>query len=590
MKKLILINSQQELDYVNQKKKYKDYLKLILQPEIEIKEDKKILFLEKFKSKNFFKASIFFRKKLDNVLKKINIKFIKYFNLPNINFITYYGNHLKSLINVVIFHQDAINNLVKKNRIKHVVLFKYVNNNDNLDNFYLDIIKSLKIEIKINFIKLNIKDNTIIKKKFSNLVPSYIDEKFSIKREFINQIKIKNISKKNKQNLLFTNYSKNMQNIANILSAKFNIIFYDKIFFRYTSINQNQSSLNSFVNILKKENSIYNEFIFYKNFQTADIVMNFIQEKINEIININLFHFNKINYILKKYKLSGIISEYETNKTIQICDQSKYKVINLFFSHGGTAGHYLNWPQVNIYNRDYHKNIFYQAFSKKIKNYLLKNFRRIKRKPINLLTLPNIDHLKYKDIKKSKKNSKKIKIAYFCTTYSGNYESKVGIHDDYKLYLLREEIKKKIIESRNIQLNVKPGYNNRNIKIKFLNGYDSNISYYKDDYPNEKIFEENDIIVCEVNSTTMVEALYTNLPIIIFKKDYPKFLNISKKLLKNRILFLNKEKDILKTFDKIDNNSKKISTNFNKDFIKLYYNIKNLNIEHIKLRLYRLFS
>lgn len=234
MKNLILINSQQELDYVNQRKKYKNYFKLILQPEIEIKEDKKILFLEKFKSKNFFKASIFFRNKLDKVLKKINIKLIKYFNLPNINFITYYGNHLKSLINVIISHQDAINNLIKKNKIKQLVLFKYTNNKNNLDNFYLDIIKSLKIKIKINLIKLNIKDNTIIKKKFSNLVPTYIDEKFSIKREFINQLKIRNISNKRTQNLLFTSYSKNMQNIANILSGKFNIIFYDKIFFRYS--------------------------------------------------------------------------------------------------------------------------------------------------------------------------------------------------------------------------------------------------------------------------------------------------------------------------------------------------------------------
>jgi len=591
LSKLLLINYQKEYNYYQENiKRFKDYRVLILQPEINIKKTDKIFFSSEFiNRKNFFFPDIFFRKKLDYSLKLLNQEFVSFFKFSKINFLTNYGHNLKSLTNVIISHFEILDNLIKKHKVKEVNLFYYPQNLKNPEErlFYYILNSSYFNNIKLKSITFSNRNNNFLTKKYYNLVPSFKEESFSYKRELINQIKIKNFRANKKKNILFSSYSKNIYKIAQNLSKKFNIIFYDKVFFLYKKTFIKKEKIDFFFKKLKKNKLLISKFIFYKKYPTLEVIEYFLRPKIPEIVNINFYHYYKTQHILKKYKLSAVLSEYETNKNIQIFEQTHMKIKNIFFSHGGTLGHYKDWPQLNLYNRGHLKNLYYQTFSKDIKNYLLRSFKLLKKRPCKFIQFPPLDGIRFKDNKKKLElYKKKIRIGYFCTNYSGNYESKIDLHDDYNLFTLRLKIISQINKSNNITLHIKPGYNNKSLDISFLKEKNNKFKYYKDNYPNEKIFQENDLIISEVNSTTLIEALHTDIPIIVFKKSYPRFLKKSFELLKKRVVFCSNEKSILRVLSKLDKKGisffkeNKIDLK-DKKFINTFYDYKNLKLNYI---------
>jgi CDP-glycerol glycerophosphotransferase (TagB/SpsB family) len=92
-----------------------------------------------------------------------------------------------------------------------------------------------------------------------------------------------------------------------------------------------------------------------------------------------------------------------------------------------------------------------------------------------------------------------------------------------------------------------------------------------------KVFEIADIIICEGNSSVVIESLITKKPIILFKRDYPDFTHQSQKLIKKRILIYENLKNILKLtrqFKKLPFKNLKLN---DKSFLNDFYDYKTAN-------------
>ena len=94
----------------------------------------------------------------------------------------------------------------------------------------------------------------------------------------------------------------------------------------------------------------------------------------------------------------------------------------------------------------------------------------------------------------------------------------------------------------------------------------------------EDVLNKNSIIICEGNSTTLIEALLTNNPIIVFQRKFPKFNKESIGLLNKRVLLLKNTKEILNFLYNFDENITKLNNlnNNDKSFIEKFYNYQNL--------------
>ena len=110
---------------------------------------------------------------------------------------------------------------------------------------------------------------------------------------------------------------------------------------------------------------------------------------------------------------------------------------SLALSHGGTVGHYDNWPCVFFYLVN-NKKSYYQVFSKNFKKDLRKVLKIYNNKNLNqfvsiphfgLYSLIKSDFYKFN---KNQSNSLK-RVLYICSPNFNIFDLKRGVHENYKL-------------------------------------------------------------------------------------------------------------------------------------------------------------
>ena len=283
--------------------------------------------------------------------------------------------------------------------------------------------------------------------------------------------------------------------------------------------------------------------------------LNFYKKK--TIINLKEFFFDFINYLYpityntannilkklaylnKKNNFEACISTYENfyaniAHDYFVNNNKKY----LALSHGGTIGHYINSPRVPYYNLTTNLYSFYQSFS--------------------IITL-------------------KKEIVYFASPLDGYLDSKFGTHNEFNILKIRE----KFFNCTNkFIINYRQGYYSEinNKYTEYLLKKNNQINIVSSKIKIEEILNKNSIIICEGNSTAIIESLLTNNPIILFQRKFPKFNKESLDLLSKRVLILKNANEILNFFDNFDKNIIRLNSlnNNDKSFLEKFYNYHNL--------------
>ena len=586
----IIIQNETELQYVKKNvKKFKNYLKIIWFPtDFSANKFKGFLNADNFLKKKYkincdteydYKLNNFFYK-IDFLIKKNLNVFPNYINVFQNSrhefktFFDYYYNEFAkikylfksyNLKNIFIFKKkkklfaynlNYIFTLYKNKKIRIFHINKKLDNKSNIE-FFTDSI------LIPPFIRYSYKFKDRLKSKIKNYI---INQLFSDGKKVLiidgNKYLLDSLKKINNLNLTFENIQNFYLNEKNLkVSKKMNLKIKEEVFKEVDSIK-----------FLNKGGKIdINKFLF-------DFIVNYYPKLFNITLNI----YNLIKKLDKKNNYYAAISQNEIFHSKIIHD---YFINNskkfLTLSHGGTIGHYKNNPRVSFYDLKTNKFSYYQSFSEEIKKEMKKLiYKNYKKKEFNLINIPHISltqlkkQYKYKKIPDQKKN-----ILYFASPLNSQVDSKFGIHNEFKILNIRKIFFSKI---KNYNINLRLGYSSKinNMYREYVKNNFENVNIISNEIPLYKALEKADIIVCESNSTTIIESLITKKPIICFEKTYPQLTKKSLKYLKKRILFLNNNKQIVSFINKFDSiNLKQLNkknTN-NNNFLEKFYNYKNLN-------------
>lgn len=277
--------------------------------------------------------------------------------------------------------------------------------------------------------------------------------------------------------------------------------------------------------------------------------------------------------------------KYETLDSITISEVfNNSKIKSIFLSHGGTIGIYKSWPPVSYYYLKNKKNFIYLTFSKIIKKEMEKIQKKIKGVS-NIKVIPYYRHLPLKELSNSDLPKKINKIAYFFSPTYGLYESKVGIHNDINLNFFRRDLFEYFKKIKNLQINCKFA-GSKKLVGSILQDLENqkNIKIISNSTPLNIIFKENDLIITEVNSTTLIEAQYSKKFVLALVKSYPSFLSNSEKEIKRRVFLFSKKENFFKKLDyllKKKTNSIDSKRLKDRKFLENYYSYSQINKKSI---------
>ena len=560
MKKILLINNENDIkEYLTSKIFYEKIIVLTYETAI-ICFQKNIKFIyikDIFLKKNLSVSKLYFEsyklaKKIDKKITSNN------HTLKNYNFFTNYFNFTRGGAFIQTYH-DYIKFLTKKFSKYKINYFRY--NSYNYFDFFTEC-------IRIHKKKRNISEIKIFKNNHNNNYFKVIDdpEIHSFKKLIF---KFKNLNILNRESILCYLVSKDYLDLLKKYASKnkINILFYST---KFTNINFIKKMNISCPSLIKTYNNKNLKIIFLQKY--LEYLFPYL---INQVLNTH----KQIDMIFKKQKIRGYITQHNTlksNTIKQYLDLNNIKTLNLL--HGGTFGHFINgffWPTLNSANLKLKNISHYQNYSnihKKIS--ILQNLKfKIPNKKNTTHIFPSENFLKLKN--KYNENVKKKNITYITQTNNNVIFRKLqNINDSYKLYLARNKFIKKIfmLEKYNLQIS----YTEKSInlcisnEIMKLSKKSNKISF--SNYNAIKFLKKSDVVILEQPSTTLIEALYLNIPIIIVLKN--PLLKLEKSqvaLLKKRIYYV----------DNLDMAFKILTKNHifksNNDFIKKFYpsNIKN---------------
>jgi hypothetical protein len=528
---------------------------------------------------NYFKLLKMLKKnKLDNipfhllfnVLNNIKLNTIYgFFNYNGLdyNFINYFKYNLKDYKNnnIDIFNIYKNNSLYISNTNIYSLMNKHFLNTYTIFNFFNSFLKRKKnnfflsnlekqieyitysynkynyydfllLQIKKNEINLNeFKDYIIIKKillyikKYKNILTS----KNKIKEYFVNFYKIKTLTNKKNNNMIFNKnilvyFFKNLLNIYNKKSNKFD--YYKKG--SYIVNNKKKSYLYDALVIKEIISYLYN----YKNI-SIKILYKKIREFKNYIIelikNINNNYLNLVEYDNVKINKININDIYKINNSFNFSsDLNKYFLYNKF---NNIYKKYFNKLKKIVIKYIFNKNInlnintIYNTNNNKKNNYLLNNFYN---KIINKIE-------EYKKIKISNNLLKFNKKLFSNKIYNFNIENLNLNFENYNEYLVNNN---KLLFSSIFNNSLLINKYQINKEIINFNKFNI-ISNYKQ-YIN--LFKNNLLITNNKNNLFKEISLNNNLNLFLNKKlnFYNKLIKLSKKNLifikKNNYLFINK--------------------------------------------------
>lgn len=594
-KKILIIQEKSELDYIEKNEdKFKKYKKIIWFPTNFIDERTlKYIYADNFVNKNtkfHFDTLIdsklsFFFEKVDQIIKSEISKIPKYINIFQNskhdckNYFDYYFNEFAK-----------IECLIKNFQFKYIYIFS---KKKTLFSTRLESIFKYFINSKIKVIRINMNHSNL------NNINFYLDSMFEpyfFKKNNILKNKIRSYLKNiyvnkwsfQKNKILLIDANKDLlQNIAKIKSKKFKFINLQNIFFNKKDLkfsNDQTLKINSRIYRLKK----YLNFLpKSKNFNYEYFFLDFV---INNYKNLTSMTFDIFKFISKfdathNFRLAIAQNElFYTNIIHDFFINKKKKYLAL--SHGGTIGHYKTWPIVSFYNLKTNKYSYYQSFSKKMESEMRNLLKKNKKsEPYNFFEIPHFFLTKLKENIKNREEKLNLKnIVYFAAPLDGYLDSKYEVHNEFNLLKIRKNFFNNV---KNYNIILRIGYKSHINQLykKFVNQNFKKIKIASDNLPINKLFEEADIIVCEGNSSVIIEALTVNKPIILFQRNYPSFTKATNELIKKRVIIYKNVKKIValtKNFKSLNLESIDIYDN---RLINKFYNYDSINSKIIIDRL-----
>ena len=446
--------------------------------------------------------------------------------------------------------------LLKQNKIKEVYYYqinsdpqKKFETQEYLYSYILDIASCYEKKIKFFNKKIN---HISINKKYKkiNLEINYKQNKIKfILIKIINLLsEIINYNKKKSIALIGFNIKKVLYFYRNLLHFKVKIIDGHKESKNITIMQQKEFSNN-----LEKIINEILKFAKIKNKTAHKILVEFYYEIY--IFFIKKFYLIYHDYILRKKILNykGLIVNLELpiENYINILF-SNNQTRSLILSHGGTIGHFIDFPTVWFFS-SLSKKIKYQVFSKELKKRIIKNnlLNTITKK--NFHIIPSYDLIKFKQSCLFKSNNIKknnINVCYVASANDEIYDLKQKNQAKKTLEYVRNAVLKIFYDNPKINFFIKQ-YENE----KFT--YDLNLEKYQNiKIISVKSFSEInknfDLFIFETVSTALIETLLLNKKIICLKPSLKLDLLFEKKfsqlhvLAKNPKIFLKKIKDELK--------------------------------------------
>ena len=329
--------------------------------------------------------------------------------------------------------------------------------------------------------------------------------------------------------------------------------------------------------------------ILYKNFQS------FYLNRIPYLLSLYL----KAQFYFKKYKPIAIISGTTDPDRIQIIHQASrdYNIPLISFQHGGAYGYTeTKWIQLSDLRAD-----IYAAYGGKSCEYI-REFAQTVNMPTKFVNVGWENGRKLSENIKSFNQDKKnhnsiINIIYVPTGMMG--DNRYGPnHDqmhDTKYCLEQIEIIKTLSQIPNTEITVKLHYKDKisNPVEKFINSsLFKNIKVLK--YSNfVDLLNNADVIIIDCPTTVIIEALASYKNIIYINLNIVKFTNDGERLLKESVLWIEKDKywenNLRKSVNEIKQlpKDKIINSNFMKHYADIDFkpeNIWNLiNQESVKL-------
>lgn len=523
MKKILLINNENDVkEYLDSKVSYNKIIVLTYESAI-ICDQKNIKFtyikdIYKIKDKKISKLfynSYETAKKIDRAIIRENIVLKKY------NFFTNYFNFTKANIFIGIY-DEYFAFLIKKFPAYKIYYFNC--HNYNYFDFFTECIKLYKDKNKF----LEIKPlSTNYKNNYFNLSD---DPNVSIFKKII--INFKNLNFYNKKTLLF-------YLVSNPYAKKIKMygIAENKNIYQYIS---NIKKINFVVKLNLKcplfaQPKKKLKLIFLQKY--INYVFPYI---INEVLNA---HKNLDNSYNKK-KIFGFITQHDTLISNTIKQYLNFKNIKtLTLLHGGTLSHFNNsffWPtlvnaNLNTNNIAYFQN--YSDFHNTISKLQNLKFNVINKKNI-IYSFPNENFLNLRNTHKSDQK----KIAYISQSNNNVLAGKLQNNNDfYKLYLSRNIFLKKIFSLKDFEIHASHTENNVNYfanKLTIEFGLKKK-KIFISKFNAIEILKKSYFAVFEQPSTTLIEALLINVPVIIvIKNPLLKFNLAQEVMLKKRVYFV----------------------------------------------------
>ncbi|MAV83202.1 MAG: hypothetical protein CMI90_07065 [Pelagibacteraceae bacterium] len=582
MRKIAFISSSIELKFL--KKKYKslnDFLIITLDPSI-VKKD--IFTLEKFigEKKLLHLDNHKFRIIYSNFLKKIDKEINSYFN-KNYNF---YLNSIHQQTKFVIYAKNYHLFLKKIQKLNPdtFIYFNYYEKNKKITNHEISILDLIlkyfnNKKIKVETIKAN--NSFFLKGCFEKDIFQYHFEDFNLKRKlysFASNLK-QELFRSHKKSLCLMNMDRQqLKFFYKNYSDSYNLILFNN----YVKTNKNQNipiSKTKFFQILTKiEDRKFFQSIGCDNWFYKVLIENYF-----DILNNFYFRFNfaekSFHKLNKKFNFTKYIYGVElpiANYINSLFNEKKTK--SLALSHGGTIGHYKDWPYVFFYLIK-NKYSYYQIFSNKIKNSLLRTFRLYKNSYFkNLFVVPSFSLIKLKEssfYKNNQKYSKEIKkVCYICSKNFHIHDLKKKEHTNENLLKLRLKMIEIFKKNPNINFIIK-NYPNENFLFNKNNVFSKNITYISNGVVKE-INHGFDLFILESESTSLVEISCLNKKVVCLQRKHPKILKSNYNQFKKSVSFSKKSDTFLKTIKHLLK-LKKLKKFSKCSFANDYYNIDDIN-------------
>ena len=381
--------------------------------------------------------------------------------------------------------------------------------------------------------------------------------------EFLSGIsRYKFFNKRAKTILVLTHnneFGKLIENLKN--SDNYKCIYWEDLVFQYEP--QLSSISNNITEFIHNDKFIRN-WLVRCDLDLFDLLVPDIQNVLSNFLPKYISTVKIFLDLQKSMKFDLVITMMPLTQWEVIFDQCvELDVPVVVFLHGGTLGllEGLEPTYPYSFNQSGSAKLYKFLYSDVISDFCNKNYKKNElNNPVNVAVGSiYFDELekRYSSIKCLAKEN--LQICYVCAPV-GLYNScfKCGVYDDAALYKMRYEVVELFRKAINIHTTFKLGYNTEKhilLDKTLIKGNELNISALPSNCRLTDIIENYDLFILEIASTTLIEILASNKPVLLYKDPIAfNFSNENTPLLESRVTIANSTSEFYKHIkDIVDN-------------------------------------